>query len=340
MDQRKYFQIGLVALPLGLMALAVFSFVFFFNKVPGEVRDDDPVTSMYQKMISEDDLRTNVAMLAKTIGERHSGKYNALKTVATWLESSLGPSNMGYEVERQKYKIGDQEFVNLAVELPGTSRRDEIVIVGAHYDSVPGSPAANDNGSGVAALISLANVFVGKKAKRTLRFVAFVNEEPPYFQTRNMGSWVYAKRCRERGEKIVAMISLETMGYFTDAPNSQQYPPTIRDQFPTTGNFIAFVGNPKSGALVESAAERFARLSGVPVETAVLPEHLPGVGFSDQWSFWQEGYPAMMVTDTAMFRYPHYHKSSDTPDKLNYPAFFEVVKGMRGVIELLINPRS
>ena len=206
----------------------------------------------------------------------------------------------------------------------------EIVLVGAHYDSVFGAPGANDNGSGVAALLALARRFAGKQTHHTLRFVAFVNEEPPYFQTSQMGSFVYAGRCKARGDRIAAMISLETIGYFSDAPRSQTYPVAVLGAFyPKVGNFIGIVGDVRSRWLVRRAIAEFRKDGKIPTEGAALPAFIAGVGWSDQWSFWQHGYPGIMITDTAPFRYPHYHEATDTPDKLDYDRFALVVSSTR-----------
>jgi Zn-dependent M28 family amino/carboxypeptidase len=223
-------------------------------------------------------------------------------------------------------------FDNIEAEVRGDT--PQILLVGAHYDSVLGAPGANDNGSGVAALLALTRRFAGKPARQTLRFVAFVNEEPPYFQTPEMGSFVYAKRCRERGDQIAAMISLETIGYFSEASGSQNYPlPGIGAFYPTTGNFIGFVGNVQSGALVRRVVALFRQHGKIPSQGAAFPSFVPGVAWSDHWSFWQHGYPAIMITDTAPFRYPHYHSATDTPDKLDYDRFALVVSGVEKVIE-------
>jgi Zn-dependent M28 family amino/carboxypeptidase len=230
--------------------------------------------------------------------------------------------------------MGGQPCHNIEAEIPGN--RPEIIVIGAHYDSVFGSPGANDNGTGAAATLALARRFASAKPKHTLRFVAFVNEEPPYFLSGEMGSLVYARRCKERGDKISAMISLETIGYFSDAPDSQTYPsPGLGVFYPKVGNFIGFVSNVKSRALLRRVIKLFRRNAKIPSEGASLPAFIPGVSWSDQWSFWQHGYPAIMVTDTAPFRYPYYHSSNDTPDKLDYDRFTLVVSGMEKVIQEL-----
>jgi len=207
------------------------------------------------------------------------------------------------------------------------------VVVGAHYDSVYGCPGADDNGSGDAALLALARRSAVKPVGQTLRFIAFVNEEPPFFQREDMGSFIYAGRCTKRGDKISAMISLETIGYFSDAPHSQSYPaPGLGVFYPSIGNFIGFVGNTHSRALLRRAISTFREQKKLPSEGAALPSFIPGVGWSDQWAFWQHGYPGIMITDTAPFRYPHYHEPTDTPDKLDYDRFTLVVSGMEAVV--------
>lgn len=275
------------------------------------------------------ELVADVEKLAGEIGERNMPRYPQLVAAAEFIEASF--KQAGYQPRRESYELRGRACHNLEVEIPGA--RPEIVLVGAHYDSVSGSPGANDNASGVAAVLALARRFSGKSSGQTLRFVAFVNEEPPYFQTGEMGSFVYAKRCKERGDRISAMISLETIGYFSDEKSSQRYPSAgLGFFYPTVGNFIGIVGNVPSRALVRRAVGLFREQGKLPVEGSALPAVIPGIGWSDQWGFWECGYPAMMVTDTAPFRYPHYHEATDTPDKLDYDRFTLVVSGMEKVI--------
>lgn len=281
-----------------------------------------------------DELATQVQKLAGEIGERNLSHYPRLLEAAQYIEAQLLAD--GYQVRRDNYAIEGKTCSNLEAELRGRSR--EIVLIGAHYDSVFGSPGANDNASGVAALLALARRFAGTQNSKTLRFVAFVNEEPFYFQSVEMGSFIYAGRCRKRGDQINAMISLETIGYFSGDPDSQKYPlPGLRLLYPRTGNFIGFVGNVASRSLLRTAIGEFRRQAQIPSAGAALPAMVPGVGWSDQWSFWQHGYPGIMVTDTAPFRYPHYHATSDTPDKLDYDSMTRVVAGLEKVIEYLAN---
>jgi hypothetical protein len=275
------------------------------------------------------ELVADVRTLAGDIGERNLTRYAQLNAAADFIETSL--IRAGLTPRRESYDVRGQACHNIEVEIRGS--RPETLIVGAHYDSVLGSPGANDNGSGVAGLLALARRFAGKPCGRTLRFVAFVNEEPPHFQTEEMGSLVYAKRCQVRGDKISAMISLETIGYFSDAPGSQKYPSAgLGFFYPSKGNFIGIVGNTSSRALLRAAVSAFKKEQKLPCEGAALPAAISGIGWSDHWSFWECGYPAIMVTDTAPFRYPYYHMSSDTPAKLDYDRFALVVSGMEKVI--------
>ena len=278
------------------------------------------------------ELTADVRTLGGEIGERNMARYPQLNVAADFIENSF--SRAGLRPRRDSYELHGRACHNIETEIRGTS--PQIVLVGAHYDSVFGSPGANDNGSGVAAMLALARRFSARSTTHTLRFVAFVNEEPPYFQTEQMGSFVYASRCKSRGDQISAMISLETIGYFSDAPHSQSYPGLGLGAFyPTTANFIGFVGNVPSRALLRRAVALFRQQAKLPSEGAALPSFIPGVAWSDQWSFWQHGYPGIMITDTAPFRYPHYHSATDTPDKLDYDRFVLVVSGMERVIEEL-----
>jgi Zn-dependent M28 family amino/carboxypeptidase len=221
------------------------------------------------------------------------------------------------------------------VELKGAERPEEIVVVGGHYDAVSDLPGANDNATGTAATLALAAALRSAKPRRTLRFVAFVNEEPPWFRGTEMGSRAYARRCRERGERVTGMLSLETIGYYSDLPGSQKYPAPLGLLYPSAGNFIGFVGNLGSWGFTRRCAKVFRAASAFPCVWAALPGWLPGVGWSDHESFWRSGYPAAMVTDTALFRDPHYHTAEDTPDKVDYARCAEVVKGLEAVVRHL-----
>lgn len=309
--------------------------------MPGESYEGALLPLTETQIALRDSLKTDVAMLAEEIGPRGVLQSNNLAAAANYIEQTLEAA--GYEVTRQCFDVDGVNCCNLEVEITGSSRPDEIIVVGGHYDSVLAElncPGANDNASGTAATLAIARAFVNKKPQRTVRFVLFVNEEPPYFQRQKelMGSWVYAQGCKEREENIVAMFSLETIGYYSDEANSQAYPFPLGLVYPSTGNFITFVGNIGSRQLVRESISSFRKQTKFPSEGGALPGFLRGVGWSDHWSFWKAGYNAIMITDTAPFRYPHYHKLTDTPDKLDYNKMAVVVEGLTQVINDLANP--
>jgi Zn-dependent M28 family amino/carboxypeptidase len=295
--------------------------------------DSEP-TSIPTSIPAAARLRQHVEMLAGTIGERNIWKYAALNRAAEYIEAQLTAA--GYTPERQTFEVSKLPVSNVEAALIGTDRPDEIVVLGAHYDSVPGCPGANDNGSGIAALLDLADRFSRHHPRRrTVRFVAFVNEEPPFFRTGQMGSVVYANAARTRGDRIVGMLALETMGCFSDMKGSQTYPAPIASFYPDVGNFIGFVANVRSAPLLWKARRAFKRHTSFPLQTAALPASVPGVGWSDHWAFWQAGYRAMMITDTAPFRYRWYHTGNDTADKIDYDRLAVVVDGVYAVTEAL-----
>lgn len=280
-------------------------------------------------------LRKHVITLASSVGERHYQKYAALQDAADYILQSL--KELGYNVRCQEYKVDNQIHRNFEAELPGTSKPEEIIVAGAHYDSVPGSPGANDNATGVAAVIELAKRLVEHPLQKTVRFVSFTNEEDPHFGTENMGSYVYAKQCYDRGDKIIGMLALETMGYFSETPNSQKYPIPVVGFYPDVGNFIVFVGNTRYKHFVHSCLSKFRTKASFPSEGVAVPSWITGVSWSDHLPFWQHGYPAVMITDTALYRYPYYHTPDDKPDKVDFTKLSHVVSGVEHIITALGN---
>jgi Iap family predicted aminopeptidase len=328
--------------------VAVITLLWWFGvRMPGKnVSNTAALTPAEVTLRNE--LIADVRVLGGDIGERNMARYQQLIAAADFIENSF--RRAGFKPRRDSYDLHGHACHNIEAEIRGSS--PQIVVIGAHYDSVFGAPGANDNGSGVAALLALARRFAARAASAqaataaastssTMRFVAFVNEEPPYCQTSQMGSFIYAGRCKARGNQITAMISLETIGYFSDAPHSQTYPaPGLGMFYPTIGNFIGFVANTHSRALLHRVMSIFRAQRKLPSEGAALLSFIPGVAWSDQWSFWQHGYPGIMVTDTAPFRYPYYHSATDTPDKLDYDRCALVVSGMEKVIEDLVRHRT
>lgn len=304
-------------------------------RMPGKSFSGTPPPLSAEEQTLRAELIAHVQKLGADIGERNVETYDKLAAAADYIEQTFAAA--GLQVRRDGYDVRGSRCDNIEVEITGKTR--DIFVVGAHYDSVYDCPGANDNGSGVAAVLALAKRFAGQQPERTLRFVAFPNEEPIHFQTQLMGSWVYANRCQQRNDPIVGMMSLETIGYYSTERGSQVYPiPGLGAIYPKTGNFIAFVGNVPSRSLVRQAVGSFRKHAKLPSEGTALPAGVPGVGWSDHWAFWQHGYPGIMVTDTAPFRYPHYHRRTDTPDKLEYDSMTRLVAGLEQVIADLANP--
>ncbi len=312
--------------------------LIFKTSMPGESYTGvlPNLTAIEKKLMGR--LTSHVEQLTTVIGERNLWNYENLEASEKYISKEF--QSLGYTVTTQEYLIQKKPFKNIESHLLGTDKPDEILIVGAHYDSVDGSLGANDNGSGVAALLELARILKTNPPSRSIKFVAFVNEEPPFFQTDEMGSRVYSRNLKDKNEKIIGMISLETMGYFSDEKDSQEYPFPLNYFYPDIGNFIAFVGDNSSRELVNLSIELFREHTQFPSEGGIIPAWIPGVGWSDHWSFWQEGYPAIMVTDTAPFRYPHYHTYDDTIDKINFEKLARVVQGLSKVIYELGNQKN
>jgi Zn-dependent M28 family amino/carboxypeptidase len=283
-------------------------------------------------------LRAHVERLARDIGERHIWRPEALRAAAGYIREELAAQ--GYEVRSQAYTTEGVTCENLEVTILGESRASEIVLLGAHYDTVIGSPGANDNGSGIAGIIEIARALRGSRPERTVRLVAFVNEEPPFFHLGEMGSMVYAEAARARGDDIRIMLSLEMLGYYAYAPGTQRYPPLLKYFYPDRGDFIAFVSNLRSRRALREVVRAFESHSSFSAESLASPAFVPGVSWSDQVSFWRVGYPGVMVTDTAFYRYPFYHTAFDTPDRLRFAEMARVVDGLTHTVEMLAGAAS
>jgi len=284
------------------------------------------------QQISRNNLSKHIEVLAGDIGARSLTRaQEALYRAAAYIEQSF--EQLNYAVLNQNFNAtvvlndpnnkpisSSMPTRNLIVEIKGTRVPDEIIIVGAHYDTEYSSPGANDNGSGVAALLELARLFCSATPPaRTVRFVAFSNEEQPFCDTNDMGSKVYAEQCKQLNENIVAMLCLETIGYYADKPGTQTFPDeSFLALKHDAGNFISFVSNLESSELLKKCVADFRGAVRFPSIAIAAPTSMRGIDFSDHRNFWRLGYPAIMITDTAFYRYPHYHQLSDTPDKIDY----------------------
>ncbi|MFN3196924.1 MAG: M20/M25/M40 family metallo-hydrolase [Bradymonadia bacterium] len=280
-------------------------------------------------------LKADTTTLSVTIGPRDVTHPKALKQAEDFIVQRFG--KLGYTAEKRPFISpvdggGEHTVYNIDATLKGTKKPKEVIVVGGHYDTVPGTPGADDNATGTAAMLELARRLKEKQPERTIRFVAFVNEEPPFFKTEHMGSLVYARELAKAGEQVVAMISLEMLGTYTTEEGSQSYPPLIGGLYPDRGDFIAFVADLGSRELAREAIGLFRDAAQFPSEVLTAPASLRGVDFSDHWSFWQAGYKGIMVTDTAFFRTAHYHEPTDTPDRLDFDRMSRVVVGMESVV--------
>jgi Zn-dependent M28 family amino/carboxypeptidase len=274
-------------------------------------------------------LEAHVSALSERIGIRGWQDTDKLALSADYIEKSLAEA--GVVVGRQPFMYAGKEYENVIGEVSG--REPEIFLVGAHYDTVSGSPGADDNASGVAGMIEIARLAARNPLPLTMRFVAFCLEEPPAFRTSRMGSFVYAESLRKEDAQVAGMVSLEMIGYFTEKKGSQFYPlPFMRWHYPRKGNYIAFVGNIGSRGLTRRLKDAFRRHSELPVESLNTVSAVPGVDFSDHRSFWKFGYPALMVTDTAFYRNPNYHGHGDRASTLDYGKMAEVVLGLYGAL--------
>ena len=321
------------AIRVGSFLLVASLFVAYMIAMPGKSYIGSTAAPSDDELQIAANLRKDVTHLAATIGERNLYRYKNLQAAALYIQDSF--RSLGYAPQEQEFRAEGLSSKNISVQIRGAQNPSEIIVIGAHYDSVYGCPGADDNASGVAALLEIARELQSAKPARTIRLVAWTNEEPPNFQTATMGSWVDVKHSHQLNEKIVAAISLETLGTFTDAENSQHYPAGLSLFFPSKGNFVGFVGNLSSRSLVRDSIGYFRKTTQFPSEGVAAPGGMTGVGWSDHWSFWQEGYPAIMITDTAPFRNPNYHKLSDTPEKLNYESMARVVVGIAKLMKYL-----
>lgn len=324
--------IRMIAL-LSLLPL-VFLFIWFFTvKMPGPAFTGPlpPLTPAQTAL--RDGLARHVRALAGDIGVRSAESYGNVQRAAAYIEREL--TALGYHVASQEFTADGRTYRNLEATLPGAALGHEVVVLGAHYDTAEDAPGADDNASGVAGVLELARVLAGAPLNRTVRFVFFPNEEPPNFATKDMGSRHYAAAARARNDQIVAMLSIESIGYYDSDKGSQRYPFPLNLAYPDVGDFIGFVSNLKSRGLLHRAIAAFRARGTMPTQGAAAPGWVPGVWWSDHWSFWMNDYPAIMISDTAPYRYPFYHTPQDTPDKLDYARTARVVDGLTHVVRAL-----
>jgi hypothetical protein len=319
----------------GALLAALVSCVAFATGMPGSsYRGPLPPPSPEERALAVA-LEAHVVALSETIGERRVGRGDSLGQARDYALSVIREISGVHESQVRREDVGAEGYhaENIVIDIAGET--PNLVVVGAHYDSAAGAPGADDNASGVATTLELLKRFAGQRSRKTLRFVLFANEEAPYFQDSGMGSLSHARNVRLRGDSVDAMLSLESLGYYSDAPGSQRYPWPIGLFYPERGDFLAFVGNLGSRSLVRDSIATFRSAVQFPSEGAALPATIPGVGWSDHWAFWENGYEAVMVTDTAPYRNPHYHEHTDVAASIDYTKLARVTVGLRAVVNEL-----
>lgn len=327
----------LLATWLGTLTLFAFAALaggyWLLLHMPGTSFRGEPSPLGAQGEALRERLQSHVQALSEEIGERHYWRPEALQAAGDYIVRSFEMA--GHRPRRQAVPTGSRTFHNIEVILPGGHLADEVLVVGAHYDTTRDSPGADDNASGVAVLIELAALLQDIGLDRSLHLVAFVNEEMPFFGSNSMGSLLYARRATAEGQNIVGMISLEMLGYFSNEPDSQAYPFPLKHFYPDRGDFLAFVGNLESRRLLHRAIGAFRQHAEVPSEGLVAPPLLGDIRRSDHWAFWESGYSAMMLTDTANFRNPYYHGPDDTHDRLDYATMARLTESLAVSLEAM-----
>ncbi|MEO0266663.1 MAG: M28 family peptidase [candidate division WOR-3 bacterium] len=277
----------------------------------------------------EERLKEIVFFISEKIGERNFWKYENLKKCSDYIKYFLSKN---YKVNVLGYKIYEKEFENIYVIKKG--KRESFIVLGSHYDTVIGSKGADDNASGVAINLLISEILKDENLNYGIIFSFFPNEEPPFFQTEIMGSYVFAKFLKKEKYKIEGMICFESVGYFSSKKNSQSYPLFLNFKYPDKGDFIGVVGNLKSKNLVKRIAEGIKKYSKINCEYLYAsPFFVPGIDFSDNWSFYKNGFKACMITDTAFYRNPYYHTNLDTYEKLDYGKMKEILIGVSNFLK-------
>ena len=328
----------ILGLPIGLILSGILA-MFIYYRVDA-VHEERSSRVPVRRLLNEADLRAQVRTLAAGIGSRHAGVPETLSSAQKYIQSTLGPANLGFLVSRHDFEANGKTYYNLVIDLPGAPgpRAGEIVLVTANYDTAASSPGANANATGIAAIMSLAQSFAGSASARTLRFAALVNEAPPYAGTSRGGSAAYAASLRTRQDNVVAVVSLEGLGCYLDAPGSQKPPAGPATPFPGVGNFLAMIANPASVPLLGPLGAEFTTATRLPLEPEVAASHPALLGNSMAHTFDQAGFPVLLITDTGVLRDPQFHQPGDTPDRIDYPRFLEAVRGIEAMLRSLLNP--
>ncbi len=279
-------------------------------------------------------LETHIRAVAS---EPHNLAYpEALERSAVYIEETL--ARIGYDVRWQVFDVEGHQVRNIEVVLTPASEKARTLVIGAHYDAADDCPGANDNGTGVAALLEMARLLREQplQAPRLrMRLVFFVNEEQPYGKTEHMGALRHARTLKAQGEPVTAMIALETLGYFSNVKGSQRLPFPFNWLYSDRGDFVAFIGLPGARAFLGKAVAAFRNTGAFPATGTIAPASVEGADLSDHWAYHQAGVPALMITDTALYRNPFYHQPFDTPDTVDYASLARITQGLDQMLRTL-----
>jgi hypothetical protein len=302
---------------------------WYMMKCEGNWRGDPLEKKMKMEFIEiKKGMESDIEYL-QILGPRNSendASYKQLRKCEEWIRQRW--ESQGFTVKKHTFSVEGKDYSNLEIEIKGRTLPSEIIIISAQYDTLPDSPGANNNGSGMAILFAVSNLLRNYNPDRTIRLIEFVNEEDPFFGSEKMGSYQYAKKCRQKGEDIRVMLSLDALGIYKNETGSQKLPFPFSMFYPDRGNFLAFIGNLNSRKYMKEATRGFKKGSSFPIEAGVVPKWVEGAGWSDHLSFWKFGYPGIMVTDTGGFRSPSHTTKEDTMEKLNFEAMSRIVIGM------------
>ena len=330
----------ILGLPIGLILTGILAMFIYFRI--DDVRESEESRVPVRRPLTETDLKAHVRTLAVGIGPRHAGVPEALSSAQKYIQSTLGPANLGFKVSRHEFEAEGRTFYNLLIDLPGAPgpRASEIVLVTAHYDTAPDSPGADQNASGIAAIIGLAQSFAGSASGRSLRFAALVNEASPRAGTASSGAAAYAASLRTRQDNVVAVVCLEGLGCYLDTAGSQKNPAGPGTPFPAEGNFLAMIANPGAEPFLRAGTAGFLTATRLPLEAESSAAQPALLGTSTARTFDAAGFPVLRLTDTGGLRDPHFEKPGDAAGQLDYSRFLEAARGIEAVLRDLLNPAA
>lgn len=294
--------------------------IILFNSFKGtQVSEKSPVPA------DRNLVKEHLTALTQTPQFRNYKNLDQLNTIAEYIHQNF--NKYSDSTSFQEYKVGEETYKNVICSF-GTENKKRIII-GAHYDVCGDQQGADDNATGVTALLELARMLKGQKLNYRIDLVAYTLEEPPYFRTENMGSYIHAKYLKDNNIDVYGMASVEMIGYFKDEENSQDYPLGILSwYYGNKGDYITLAKKFRGGEFVNNFSDHFVKGNQVKTETFSAPQFIKGTDYSDHLNYWKFGYSAMMITDTSFFRNKNYHQTTDTLETLDLKRMTKVIDGI------------